>query len=198
MNAIDQTTPVLDSRFRLLGILPLVFFAGQAGFYWRDGSLGNVLWMCNIGNLLLAIGIFAGSRELVRAIALWTIPGLVIWFLFALLPIGFVISSAFAHVGGLVVALFVLRKVRVDRMAWLFAFGWYLVMQAVARLITDPDLNVNLAHRIQPGMETAFTSYWKFWLVLTATVATALWLIGMVLNLMWPDRLVKKSAAPAA
>jgi len=204
-DALDQTPAPdqagaedLDSRFRLIGILPLIFFAGQGIFYWFDGSLGNMLWMCNIGNLVLAIAIFAGAREVIRAIAIWTIPGLVIWFFFAFLPIGFVFTSALAHLGSLAVALVVLRKIRVDRMAWLFAFGWYLLMQAVARLATAPALNVNLAHRVQPGLESTFTSYWKFWLALAATVAAGLWLIGMVFKLIWPDRRVSEPIEPAA
>ena len=36
--------------------------------------------MCNIGNLLLAIGLFLNHRELIRAAAIWMIPGLGIWF----------------------------------------------------------------------------------------------------------------------
>ncbi len=36
-----------------LGFLPLLFFFAQAIYYWRNGSLGNMLWMCNIGNLCM-------------------------------------------------------------------------------------------------------------------------------------------------
>ena len=65
---------------RLLGLLPLAFFFGQVIHYWRFGGLGNLLWMCNVGNLLLAIGLFLDHRELIRAAAIWTIPGLVVGF----------------------------------------------------------------------------------------------------------------------
>ena len=66
-------------RFRVIGLLPLTFFLAQAIHYWRVGGMGNLLWMCNVGNLLLAIGLFFNHRELIRAAAIWTIPGLLLW-----------------------------------------------------------------------------------------------------------------------
>jgi hypothetical protein len=46
----------LETRYRLLGVLPLLFFAVQTIHYWRFGGMGNLLWMCNAGNVLLGIG----------------------------------------------------------------------------------------------------------------------------------------------
>ena len=175
-----------DMRFRLMGLLPLTFFLAQAIHYWRVGGMGNLLWMCNVGNLLLAVGLLLNHREMIRAAAIWTIPGLGIWIRFVLFEYDFVVSSALAHVGGILVALVVLRRVRMDRTAWVYAFAWYLVMQVVSRLTTDPRLNVNVVDRIQTGWENTFSSYWKFWIVMTAGVAFCLWAIGIVLSWIWP------------
>lgn len=178
----------MDTRFRLIGLLPLSFFLAQAIQYWRLGGAGNLLWMCNIGNLLLAAGLFLNHRELIRAAAIWTIPGLGIWMRYVLFEYDFVFSSALAHVGGIVVALIVLRRVRMDRIAWVYAFVWYLFLQVVSRRFTAPVLNVNVAHRIQTGWENTFSSYWKFWITMTGLVAICLWGIGMILSLIWPKR----------
>jgi len=178
----------LSTRFRLIGLLPLSFFLAQAIHYWRFGGMGNLLWMCNIGNLLMALGLFLSHRELIRAAAIWTIPGLWIWFQFVFLPGGNFPSSMLAHIGGIIVGMFVLSRVRMDRIAWLYAFVWYLFMQLASRLTTPAAMNVNLAHRVQPGWETNFSSYWKFWMVLTVVVAVGLWVIGMVLSRIWPLR----------
>ena len=175
-----------DTRFRLLGLLPLTFFLAQGVHYWRVGGMGNLLWMCNIGNLLLAIGLFFGHRELIRAAAIWTIPGLGLWIRYVLFEYDFVFSSALAHVGGIIVALIVLRRVRMDRVAWSYAFIWYLFMQVVSRSVTSPALNVNVADRIQTGWEKSFSSYWRFWPVMSAVVALCLWAIGMILSWVWP------------
>jgi hypothetical protein len=178
----------LTLRFRLLGLVPLIFFLAQTVHYWRVGGMGNLLWMCNVGNLGLAIGLFFDRRELIRAAAIWTIPGLGIWIRYVVLEYDYVFSSFLAHVGGIAIGLIVLRRVRMDRIAWLYAFGWYLILQVAAHLITPPELNVNLAFRIQPGWEQAFSSYWKFWIAQSAVVAAGLWVIGKVLSLIWPSR----------
>jgi hypothetical protein len=178
----------LDRRFRLMGLLPLAFFLAQTVHYWRVGGMGNLLWMCNVGNVLLAIGLLFNQRELIRAAAIWTIPGLGIWIRYVLFEYDFVVSSALAHVGSIIVALIVLRRLRMDRIAWIYAFVWYLFMQLPSRLLTDPRLNVNVAHRIQTGWENAFSSYWKFWVVLTVLVGVSLWGVGFVLSLIWPAR----------
>jgi hypothetical protein len=176
----------INMRFRLLGLLPLSFFLAQTIHYRSVGGPGNLFWMCNIGNALLALGLFLNHRELIRAAAIWTIPGLGIWFRYVLFEYDFVFSSALAHVGGIVVALIVVRRVGMDRTAWVYAFVWYLFMQIVSRLVTSPVLNVNVAHRIQAGWENTFSSYWEFWFGMTVLVALCLWVTGMILSLIWP------------
>jgi len=176
----------LETRYRLLGLLPLAFFAVQTIHYWRFGGLGNLLWMCNLGNVLLGIGLLINHRELIRAAAIWTIPGLVVWIIYVLLPSGFYFSTTLAHLGGFTVGMIALHRVRMDRFAWLYAFAWFLLTQVAARLLSSAELNVNVAHRVQDGWTNTFTSYWKFWIVLTVTTGAALWAIGKVLWLIWP------------
>jgi hypothetical protein len=169
------------TRLRLLGLLPLVFFLAQGIHYWRIDQLGHMLWMCNMGNLILAMGLFLEKRLLVRLAAIWTIPGLLVWFIYVVLAWGVFLTSTLAHVGGLIVAMFALSKYRMDKTAWRWAFGWYLAIQLLSRFVTPPDLNVNLAHAIQPGWERAFQSYWTFWLTLTLVAIVFLWLSGLLL-----------------
>jgi hypothetical protein len=170
------------TRLRLVGLLPLFFFLAQAVHYWRINELGHLLWMCNVGNLLLAIGLFLEKARVVRLAALWMIPGLVVWFVYVVLPWGLFVTSILAHAGGFIVAMFVLSKYRMDRTAWLWALGWYLVVQLASRFVTPRNLNVNLAHSVQPGVEQTFGSYWFFWLTLTVATAASLWLSGLLLG----------------
>ena len=172
------------TKFRLLGILPVIFFLAQGVHYWRIDELGNLLWMCNIGNLLLAMGLFLEKPLVIRLAAIWMIPGLIIWFIYVVLPWSPFLSSTLAHVGGLIVAMFALSRVRMDRTAWRWAFGWYLMVQLASRFVTPAALNVNLAHAVQTGW--AFGSYWAFWLVLTMITAVVLWLCGLLLWSIWP------------
>jgi hypothetical protein len=177
------------TKLRLLGLFPLIFFLAQCVHYWRSKELGNLVWMCNIGNLVLAMGLFLEKPAVVRLAAIWTIPGLAIWFLYVVLVWTVFLSSFLAHVGGLVVAMIALRQYGMDRSSWRWAFGWYLVVQLASRFLTPPALNVNLAHAIQPGWERAFHSYWSFWLVLTIVTIATLWLSGWLLWRIWPVRI---------
>ena len=176
------------TKLRLLGILPLIFFLAQGVRYWGRYELGNLLWMCNVGNLLLAMGLFLEKHRVIRLAAIWTIPGLFVWFVYVVLPWSSFFSSTFTHVGGLIVAMIALNRVRMDRTAWRWAFGWYLMVQLASRFVTPPELNVNLAHSMQPGWERAFGSYWTFWLMLTVVTAVVLWLCGLLLFSLWPGR----------
>jgi len=116
------------TRLRLLGLLPLIFFIAQTVHYWRTNELGNMLWMCNLGNLILAAGLFLDKSTLVRLSAIWMVPGLIIWFVYVVLPWGVFLSSILAHVGGLAVSMIALKWYRMDRNAWRYAFGWYLAV----------------------------------------------------------------------
>ena len=174
------------TKLRLLGLLPLVFFIAQGVHYWRINELGHLLWMCNVGNLLLAMGLFLEKPVVIRLASIWMIPGLFIWFIYVVLPWSPFLSSTLAHVGGLIVAMIALSRVRMDRTSWRWAFGWYLMVQLASRFVTPAALNVNLAHAMQPGWDQAFPSYWLFWLVLTVITAVVLWLSGLFLWSIWP------------
>ena len=141
----ERSKPVRDAGFtvwfRLLGVLPLSFFLAQAVHYWRLGQLGHMLWMCNIGNLMMAIGLLFGQPMLIRVAALWSIPGVVIWFRYVVMQWGLFGSSMSAHVGGLIVGLVALRKVRVDRTAWLYCLGWFLILQLLSRVTTPVEMS---------------------------------------------------------
>ena len=182
------------TRLRLLGLLPLIFFIAQATHYWRTNELGNMLWMCNLGNLILAAGLFLDKATLVRLSAIWMIPGLIIWFLYVVLPWGVFLSSVLAHVGGLAVSMIALKWYRMDRNAWRYAFGWYLAVQLLSRFITAAALNVNLAHAVATGWDRRFQTYWSFWLVLTALTAVTLWVSGMILWAIWRLRSIETLA----
>jgi hypothetical protein len=97
-----------------------------------------------------------------------------------------VLSSTLAHLGGFAVGIVVLRRVGMDARSWLYAFIWYFVVQLLSRLVTPAAMNVNLSHHIQAGWEATFSSYWMFWLVLTFLVGVSLWLLGLLLQRLWP------------
>jgi hypothetical protein len=205
-----QSRKLTESQFRLLGILPLTFFSAQALHYWQIDQPGHMLWMCNIGNLLLALGLFFEQAILIRVAVIWMVPGLAVWFAFVVPTLGMLLtgkfsntdlfgvaSSTLAHVGGFAVGMVVLSRVKMNRWAWVYAFLWYFVVQLFSRLATPADMNVNLSHNIQAGWEQTFSSYWKFWLVLTALIGVGLWILGLLLRTVWPATPVPVEDVPA-
>lgn len=173
-------------NFRLLGIFPLIFFVLQGIHYWNIQQLGHMLWMCNIGNLVLAGGLLLNRPTLTRVAILWTIPGLVIWIIFVVLPWGLFFTSILAHVGGTLVAMMALKRLGMDRKTWLYAFLWFLIMQALSRVATAPELNVNLAHRMQEQFAGTFRHYWLFLITLDLLTGLILWVLGLVLTNVRP------------
>ena len=182
-----------------MGFLPLVFFLSQAIHYWHISEFGQVFWMCNIGNLVLAIGIFLNKRTVIRVAAIWMVPGVLVWIAYVVPTWGIlftgqaslgqlfgILSSTLAHLGGFSVGMLVLRRVRMDGHAWLPAFAWYFVLQLISRIATPAPMNVNVSHQIQAGWEQSFAAYWKFWIVLTVLVGICLWLLASILKLVWP------------
>ena len=166
--------------------------------------------MCNIGNLLLAVGLFFEQAPLIRVAVIWLVPGVVVWFAYVvptwgtLLTGGFsysallgVLSSTLAHLGGLTVGIAALRRIGMDGRAWLHAFIWYFIVQLISRLATPAALNVNISHAVQAGWEQMFSTYLRFWLVLTLLVGLCLWTIGLLLKLLWPVS-TASSEAPAS
>jgi hypothetical protein len=174
-----------ETKLRLLGLLPLIFFSAQAIHYLQIHQLGHMLWMCNVGNLLLAIGLFSQNKPLIRVASIWMIPGLFIWIIYVVVAWGVFFSSTLAHVGGLIVGIYAVRRVGMDRFSWVYAFVWFLLIQLASRLFTSASLNVNLAHHIQPGWEQRFDAYWQFWLTLVSLIALILWVLGVILRRAW-------------
>ena len=184
-------------KLRLLGFLPLAFFIAHLSFYWRNGGMENMLWMCNVANLVLAAGLFLGVRWMIRVAALWLIPGLPLWLYYVAVNGGWLVTSFFTHIGGLIVGLLALYKIGSGRWTWLHGFVLFLMVQQLSRTFTLPQSNVNVAHSVDPSLEGVFSKYRWYWLATTLTVAAVLWVLGLILLKLFPPRYPRPSAHAA-
>lgn len=184
----------LTPRLRLLGIAPLMFFTAHLLFYATDPfyasnrGVENMLWMCNVGNLVLGVGLLLGQPRVIRLAVIWLVPGLPLWVFDAIQRGGLLFTSFLTHIGGLAVGLIVMRSVRADRWTWAYGFGWYLLVQQLSRLFTSEFWNVNVAHKAYPGYEHVVSQYWQFWILTSLMVAVGLCILGFILIKLFPPR----------
>jgi hypothetical protein len=173
--------------FALLGVLPALFFLAYFAFVLERGKAADSLWMCHVSNLILAAGIVASRPRVIALAVAWIILGIPLW-AFDMWRTGEAIpASVLSHLGGLAVGLYALSRVRISYNPWLYALLVYLVVQQLCRWITPAELNVNLAHRVYEGWEGVPGGYSTYWLMLAAGAALALWGIGRLLMVLFPQ-----------
>ena len=181
-------------RFRLLGILPLLFFLARVIEYvFVAKTPEHILWSCHISNLMMAIGLFCAWPWLIRIAVFWQILGLPPWVLDMIANKDITLISIFTHLGGFIVAIVAIRQARAKLWSWIPSLVYFVILQQITRLLTEPTIytNVNVAH-FAYGQWVSFSSYWKYWVVNTALAAVTLLIIEFVLLQLFP-REVKKS-----
>lgn len=181
-------------KVRLLGLLPLAFFIAHFWVYSLaelPHSTDNMLWMCNVSNLTLAIGLLFDLRWLTRLSVIWLIPGLPLWLLEVVGHGGWMLTSFLTHIGALIVGLVAMRWVRTDKWMWLYAFCWFIFIQQISRMVTSteyPFWNVNVAHTIYKGYENAVSHYWQFWVITTLMISVGMLALSFILWMLFPTR----------
>jgi len=167
---------------RWIGILPLAFFLAHLSTHLSQGTPQNMLWLCNFSNLVLAAGIFFRVPLLIRVSVLWLIPGIPLW-IFDMMRTGYSPATTFAsHIGGIAVGLYALSRIHADRNMWVYAWTYGFIMQAVCRVSTPPEINVNVAFKIYSPLSGIFHQYWQYWIFNAVVAAAGLWLLALLLN----------------
>jgi hypothetical protein len=175
------------NRFRLLGILPITFFVVRLFIIWQDNKAFDIFWVCNLSNLALGIGILINQAKIIRPAAFWLLVGLPLWAHYAITTGDYQFTAFLTHIGGNLVGLIALAKVRVDRWSWAYAIAGFWVVQLFSRLFTPPDMNINVAHNLRYTIaENTSMSYWQFWIASTVIYIFWLWLINMLTGKIFP------------
>jgi hypothetical protein len=160
---------------RALGLVPAAFWVFALAVYAREARLDEMLWVCNVADLLLAVGLFAGWRGLVRTSTLWVVVGLPLWIWDVALT-DFSLHGLFIHVLAGVVGIAALRGDRWPGRTWPGAAALGLAMQLAAHWLTAPALNVNVSHSPYLGVDGWLSSYPVYWALNIVAMTTALWI----------------------
>jgi len=190
-NEAILTPPWQTLRFRLLGLLPLCFFIVRGIEYIVVAKTPEqMLWSCHISNLLLAVGLFMGSPFLIRVAVLWLILGVPPWIVDMVWSKQITLVRVFSHLGGFIVAILAIRWVGAKRGSWIPSLVYFVILQQITRLLTDPTpyTNVNVAHFAYGPMKDWFASYWTYLVANTSAVALLLIVVEFVLLRLFPTK----------
>lgn len=172
--------------FRMLGALPVLFFAAYALSAFRQGRLADSLWMCHFANLILAWGIFSHSPAIVGLAVSWLVIGVPLWAYDKWQTGTIQLESVVTHLGGTAIGLYALSRLRMGNISWLYGVLLFLAVQQLCRWLAPAELNVNLAHRVYDGWTGVFSGYAIYWLVTTLAAALGLWGVGRMLVFLFP------------
>ncbi len=131
---------IIPFHYRLLGFFPLMLFGARLLELNSRGETADILWICHISNLLIALGLFLGYIELVYISTLWLIIGAPLW------PIEIIrtgimeLTSIGTHYVGLTIGLLLIRQLGVGKRSWLYALIWFLLLQQFTRMFTPMEL----------------------------------------------------------
>ena len=165
---------------RGLGLAAVAFFLSHVAYHWRFGDMNNALWACHVASLLIGIGALTNRNDVTAIGVLWLVVGIPMWFLHLASGGEFIPTSVFTHGGGAIVGAAVIHQQRWPRGGWWKACVALFAWVGLTRLVTPPELNVNLAFRI-PGPTTSGTISHAQYLGLMAAVMTTIFLVADLL-----------------
>ena len=115
-----------------------------------------------MGSLAVGVGLLARSAELNGVGVLWLSIGTPLWLVGLATGGLFLQTSLLTHLGGLAVGIVGIHLLGASRQAWWKALLGLVVLHGLARAVTPPGSNVNLARAVWPGWEAAFPSHLAF------------------------------------
>jgi hypothetical protein len=151
-----------EPRARHLGAyatLAGLAFLAHAGHHVLRGSPWDVLWLCNLAPLLLALGCLRAQRSLVAVALLWGTFGTPVWLLNWASGASVIPTSPLVHLLCPVVAFLAARELGWPRGAGYRAVLGMAALVLLTRAFVPPSTNVNVAFAVREGWEARFPRY---------------------------------------
>lgn len=155
------THPV-GNLWRLTGLLPILFFTLKVWQYAPAGQAAQLVWFCNISNLVLGLAIFALRSDAIFITTALLLIGLPIWLFDVAVQGGFHAFSILTHVVSPALGLYLCRNLGVGRHVPILTIGYYIALQLAARLLTSPADNINVAFDVYSPVKGLFPNFWVY------------------------------------
>lgn len=145
-----------------MAIIPLLFFLLKLWQYNEPGKIYQILWFCNISNLVLAIAIFISNANLILVCTIILSIGLPIWIFDFLYFKDFHFFSLLTHIISPALGFWLARNMRFTiHVLWLTP-TYYVALQILARLVSPPELNINVAYTVYEPVRAIFTNFYLY------------------------------------
>ncbi len=157
------------------------------------GEGADLLWICNVAPLVLALGCSLGRGSLVAVSICWLAFGTPMWLLDLLGGGSWMLASLTTHLGGLAVGIFAMRQLGWPPGSWLGAVLGHIGVMGLARLLTPASFNVNLVFAVWPGWEHLFPSHGLYLVGLAVLASSSYYVLErLALRLMAPAKAVAR------
>lgn len=149
----------------------------------------EVLWMCHVAPLLIALGCATGSVPVASVGTTWLSVGMPLWLanlIAASEPIE--ATPTLVHVGTLAVGIAAARRFGWDRAAWWRASFSLAALAIVTRVAPGAERgNINLVFRVWPGWERLFPDHSSFLLFVVLAIPPTFFFVGRLFSRLAPD-----------
>ncbi len=155
------------------GLLAILFYVIHAGVLICSKEPYHTIWSCHLGCLLVGVGLLVRQPWLLSVGFLWLAMGVPLWILNVLTGSEFMLTSTFSHMGGIVIAAYGFRFLKMPRFSWVAASAGLAALGYISRLVTPAHANVNLSFAVWSGWEEKFPSYFWYVVMLFSIATTA-------------------------
>lgn len=156
---------------RTLGLLPIAFVCWA---YTNYDHPAHLLWMCNLCNLLVAVGLLTNNLRVIWLGTLWLILGFPLWIVDIFVKDQFYSHSFFTHAVTTFIGLWAIRGRPARPRTWMLAWVFGVSVQAICRLWTPPSENINVAHSTYAAFSGWLNNYFVYWFITVSFFAVAL------------------------
>ncbi len=177
-----NTTIFNVKKHRWWSLAPLFVLIWHGAYIVYYSQADYLLFVCYTANLALGIGIIFRSGLLIGTGFGWIMIGFPLWLYDAILHAEWELSCTVFHICGLVVGAMAVRCYRLPGYTWAFALAVAVVLQFLARVLTDESLNVNAAFRVYEGWEGLFSNYAVYFFVMLTGFGAFFVLLTIVNN----------------
>jgi hypothetical protein len=179
-------TALRSTRLSAIGACALFLSLAHDGWHLARGEWHDLFWFCNLSCPLLGLGCLLRNGPMVRVALTWFLFGTPLWVLDQVTGGEVIVTGILVHLGGPLLGALALPRFGWQRGTWRLAWLASLGVWALARLVTPPAANVNLAFRVWPGWEGMFPHYGAYVLLLLASAALVFFLLERVVLAAFP------------